>query len=652
MPEVNPFTIDGRMFNKHSIVIKISCLFLVCSTLVLGFISTYNFFTTRKALINLALDKGQLLGRDVANGIAKELKPVEAIVQNMAVALENENITSQEMMTLLNRLIATNTTVFGMAIAFEPYKSMAERKYYSPYSFKGDEGIEQKVLGSESYDYFAMDWYQRPKELQQPYWTEPYYDTDGGNALMVTYSVPFYRTVGGKNQFYGVVTADIALDWLSQLMDQVRLYQHGYALLFSQSGTVIYHPQKQLIALGTIFSFAEQEKDEKLRDIGRAMTAGKEGITEHVSNHNDLDSYFLYMPLEVGNWSIGLVFPKEEILSDLKANTLNAIFLSISGFLLLVLTIIMLSRKITKPIIQLSQSTKEIAAGNLDAKLPDYRQQDEVGQLINSFRQMEMSLKQYIEELTETTASKEKIESELRIARDIQMGILPKLFPAFPDRTEFDIRATIEPAREVGGDLYDFFFLDEDHFCFLIGDVSGKGVPAAFFMAVTKTMLNIVAEQKRDTGKILSKVNDDLAKDNEACMFVTLFLAVLNIRTGEVQFSSAGHNPPIHLSSQDGKWLDVPKNPAAGVIEGLDYATCNMQLKSGDTLFLYTDGVTEAMNNESELYSDDKLIDLVRKSSNLKPEELLEKVGDSVTVFADGAEQADDITMLAIKFEG
>ncbi len=638
------------MFNKQSIVTKVSSIFLICSTLIVGLIFGYNYWYSRNTIVEMALDKGQTLGREVAESVAAELKPVEAVVQNIAVALENEDITTSEMTILLNRLISKTRTVYGMAIAFEPYKMEAEREFYAPYSFKDVTGVQQKMLGGSDYNYFLMDWYQIPKELGKPYWTEPYFDTEGGNALMVTYAVPFYRLVDGKHIFYGVVTADIALDWLSEKMAGLKLYENGYPVLYSQNGTVIYHPNEKMIANETIFSYAERFDDQRLWDIGRAMIDGETGVVEYNSNYSGLEIYFLYLPSKVGNWSIGLLLPKNEMLSKLSEVTKNTIIISVLGFLLLALTIISITRKVTKPIIALSQSTKDIAAGNLEAELPVYTAKDELGQLTESFRQMELSLQQYIDELTATTISKERIESELRIARDIQMGILPKLFPAFPERSEFDIFASIEPAKEVGGDLYDFFFLDDDHFCFLIGDVSGKGVPAAFFMAVTKTMLNIVSEQKKDPGQILVKVNDDLAKDNDACMFVTLFLGVLNIKTGHVRYASAGHNPPVLLAQDEVSWLHVPREPVAGAMDGMTYSTCEVDLQKGDTLFLYTDGVTEAMNEEDELYSDPRLLNLLTAAGEKRPEQLVKNVSDSVADFAGEAEQSDDITMLAIQF--
>ena len=537
-----------------------------------------------------------------------------------------------------------------MAIAFEPYGMFHDELFYSPYSYRTKKGIALKQLGSNNYRYFFMDWYLLPKELGRPYWSEPYFDQEGGDIMLVTYSVPFYRLQHGERVFAGVVTADISLQWLQQRIANMSLYQSGYAVLVSQNGTFITHPKGELIGHQTIFSYAEELGDSQLRDIGRAMIDGETGMVERPSTYNGKENLLLYMPLSIGDWSVALLLPKDEVLAPLTAVSRDTVIIGLLGFFLLALVIINIARKITRPIRALTESTMAIAAGDLQAKVPSYPAEDEVGRLTGSFATMQKSLQQYIEELTDTTIKKERIESELRIAHDIQMSILPKLFPAFPDRTEFDICATIEPAKEVGGDLYDFFFLDDENFCFLIGDVSGKGVPAAFFMAVTKTMLNIVSEQKREPGLILEKVNNDLAKDNDACMFVTLFFGILNINTGVIRYASAGHNPPIMINDGVPTWLPSPREPVAGAMEEMHYSTHEVCLGCGDMIFLYTDGVTEAMNEAEELYSDPRLLDVFMDLPEVSSEAAIAAVQKTVEDFVGEAEQADDITMLALKF--
>ncbi|HEV8712868.1 MAG TPA: GAF domain-containing SpoIIE family protein phosphatase [Candidatus Binatia bacterium] len=253
--------------------------------------------------------------------------------------------------------------------------------------------------------------------------------------------------------------------------------------------------------------------------------------------------------------------------------------------------------------------------------------------------------------LTAAYVEKQRMEEALKLAHEIQMSMLPKLFPPFPQHPEFDLSATIEPAREVGGDFYDFFLTADNHLCFAIGDVSGKGVPASLFMAVTKTLLKVIATRVRRPEAVLAELNNELYRDDETGMFVTIFYGVLNIRTGAVEYSNGGHNPPYLLSPQGTVIpLDNPGGMALGVRANAPYRAKRIQLRKGESLFLYTDGVTEAMDHAGNLFSERRLQDCLQQVSGAAPLELIRDAVSAVKRFASGAEQSDDITALAIRY--
>jgi sigma-B regulation protein RsbU (phosphoserine phosphatase) len=284
--------------------------------------------------------------------------------------------------------------------------------------------------------------------------------------------------------------------------------------------------------------------------------------------------------------------------------------------------------------------------------LPD-KSKDEIGKLAESFIEMKQTLQRYLKDLKETTASKERIESELKIAHEIQMSMIPKTFPPFPDRPEFDIYATLVPAREVGGDFYDFFFIDDQRLCFAIGDVSGKGVPASLFMALTKTMFRATGGRQNATAElILSRLNGEICRDNDSCMFVTAFCAVLDVRTGQLEYSNAGHNLPYLLSDGAVTALPNPGGMALGVTDSAKFSAGRIVLKPGDRLVLYTDGVTEAMDRDDELFSEGRLETTLRGVNSLSSKEVIERVVKEVQRFSTGAPQSDDITMLVLGYVG
>jgi sigma-B regulation protein RsbU (phosphoserine phosphatase) len=274
-------------------------------------------------------------------------------------------------------------------------------------------------------------------------------------------------------------------------------------------------------------------------------------------------------------------------------------------------------------------------------------------ELLEEIQSKNLELQESLDNLRRERTAKERMESELNIGREIQMSMLPLVFPAFPGRTDFDVHAALHPAREVGGDFYDLFLIDENHFCFCVGDVSGKGVPAALFMAVTKTLIKSRAANDLSPASILSHVNSELSQRNESCMFVTVFLGILELATGKVAYSNAGHNPPyLRRLSGDLIRIDQRHGPVIGAAEGLAYKQDEIGLTAGDLLFLYTDGVTEAMNVRSELYGEERLRELLAASAHGTVEEAVRVGTDDVWAYQGEAEQADDVTVLAVSYFG
>ena len=330
-------------------------------------------------------------------------------------------------------------------------------------------------------------------------------------------------------------------------------------------------------------------------------------------------------------------------------------------FLLSILVARILVDRISRPLNQLADYTHSFASQDFDANvgipgeieaLPE-KSKDEIGKLAASFINMKQTLQRYLYDLRETTASKERIESELKIAHDIQMSMVPKTFPPFPERQELDIYATLVPAREVGGDFYDFFFIDEQRLCFAIGDVSGKGVPAALFMALTKTLFRATGgRQNAAADLILSRLNTEICRDNDSCMFVTAFCGILDVQTGRVDYSNAGHNLPYVISNGVVTALSNKGGMALGVADSANYGAGHIVLKPGDRLILYTDGVTEAMDRKDELFSEGRLEATLRGLNGWSSQEVVDRVVKDVQRFAADVPQSDDITLLVLGYAG
>jgi len=640
------------MIRNLGLAFKLIIFILTSTTIIFVAAFVYNYHYSKKTLLKTIEENARNLTLSTVYKIETVLRAVEEVPLNEASIIEKYPYQRKDLLKLVQSTVANNPEIFGSTFAFEPYAFNPTLLYFAPYYYRNKGKIILTFLGSDSYRYFYLDWFQIPKEIDSPVWSEPFCDEGAGNIIMSTYSVPFYKN-DSKRKFRGVVTADISLMWLKDIVSSVKIYRTGYAFLISQNGVMVTHPEKQLIMKESIFSIAEARKDSKLRWIGRKMITGEQGFVPLEDFVTGKKSWMYYAPLPSNGWSLGVIFPEEELFADVSTLTKKVLLIGVVGFFFLCIVIAFFSRTITKPLGSLARSTSEIVKGNLDIELPEVRANDEIGRLTRSFKEMKVALKEYIADLAATTAAKERIESELKIARTIQMSFLPKLFPPFPDKHEFEIFASLEPAKEIGGDLYDFFLLDEEHLFFVVGDVSDKGIPAALFMAVTKTLLKGTAEPHLKPSDILKKVNLELCHDNDSNMFVTVFCGILNFKSGELLYSNAGHNPPLLVrTGQDPEWLELPKGFFLGVFEDSQYHTEKVELRSGDLLLVYTDGVTEALNEDKELYSDRRLLETTRTYPDKSPEELVNNVVNAVKSFSKDVSQADDITVLALRFKG
>ncbi|MEA2104761.1 MAG: SpoIIE family protein phosphatase, partial [Candidatus Cloacimonadota bacterium] len=508
---------------------------------------------------------------------------------------------SAQIKSILNQKLESDSTIFGMAVAFEPYYFSKYQKLYAPYSYRMNGKIIFKNL-EEKLNYFPKDWYNIPKLLDASYWGEPYYDEGGGNILMNTFSTPIYS----KGKLVGVATADMSLELLEKRMDNIKIMD-GYTFIISKHGTYIYHPNKKDIMSESIFSKAEKYNFPQMRKFGREMLKGKSAVESFPDPITNSKKWLVYTPIKSNGWTLAVVIPEKTILTSVNSTILRQAFLMLIGLLVILGVIIWASFGITKPIAKLVVMAKKIADGNLDVQLKDIKGEDEIHELAVVFNKMIIDLNHYINDLTKATRAKQAVESELKIARQIQESLLPRIFPAFPNRKEFDLYARNIPAKEVAGDFYDFFFLDDDHLAFIIADVSGKGISAGLFMAVTRTLLKTVCQKGVEPSDALERANIILSQENDACMFTTLFLGIYDVRTGDFSYANAGHDEPIIMPpNRNLRIIPTLKNIALGLYESHKFNQETDHLDKDDIVVLYTDGVIEATSKENELYGEER----------------------------------------------
>ncbi|MCR4655393.1 MAG: SpoIIE family protein phosphatase [Lachnospiraceae bacterium] len=539
--------------------------------------------------------------------------------------------------------------------------------------FLGNEIISDINIATEekplTFDAKERPWYIQAVEKGEPAFTGIMKDADSDN-YGITCGVPVYS----KGKLAGVAGGGMYLSSIQDEVGSFRVGQNGYSCIVNNLGQVLFSGAEE----GEPF-FADGS-DNDIRETGsgdiselvKIALSGKNNI--RLISYNDESYYVAYAPMETVGWTYIIVLPEEEVLEPTKnllaslnesndkqvESIMNTIMTTVGMMILIVLIVGIVAGflsyrqadRITKPIEKLTDSVRNLQGDQLDFKW-DLNTGDEVQTLAEAFVTMTGRMKQYIKDITEITAEKERIGAELSVATNIQASMLPCIFPPFPNRKEFDLYAKMDPAKEVGGDFYDFFFIDDDHLALVMADVSGKGIPAALFMVIAKTLIKNHAQLAEKVEDVFANSNNQLCEGNGEELFVTAWLGVVDLKTGVMQFCDAGHENP-YILHEDGTveaLLPPRKKPPLATLEGLKYIPNETVLKKGDCLFLYTDGVPEATNSGNELYGTDRLEKILAGHTDDSAETLLTEVRADVDAFVADAPQFDDLTMLAFRLK-
>lgn len=617
------------------IITAASILFFICM-FVLAALATRSGKT-------LAVENSEKVLQNAISDVNGLLNSVEATVKGSVWVISENMDNADYLYDIVTNIVRSNDIIIGSTAAFEANYYPEKGEYYSPYAYRAtaDSEINTMQLGSNDNDYFTSDWYQLPLLLERDGWSEPYFDEGGAQQMMTTYSTPVRDTAG---RVVAILTADISLEALTDRIASISPYENSSTIMVGNCGAFLIHWDPERLLNSTIFSTALEMESEKVFDIGLKMV-GKESGSAEFKSEDGKSSFISYGSLSNG-WSVGVISSYSDVFASAKKLNLFLILAMIFGFALLYFIVWKLIKRLTAPIIEFAYSAQSIAKGNFKARIPEIQTNDELKRLQESLSYMEKSIDNYISELRTTTAVNEKMGRELSIASSIQMHMLPH---HFPKHKKFDLFASVHPAKEVGGDLYDFYQKGNKLF-FLVGDVSGKGVPAALFMAITRFLFHYIVKYGHSLEYIISKINDSFADGNESGMFVTLFGACIDLDTYEMTYCNGGHNPII-IIDPDGRaeYLHAKANIAVGLFENFPYVEESIRLKKGSRIVAYTDGVSEAETRDKVLYGDDRLIEFTRRfSTKGASSDFVEDLLANVKAFTKGNDQNDDITIMSI----
>ena len=646
---------SGRL--TRTVVITVLVTMTIISVLVF-LVAASGILVFSKAHYSDILEKAN---RDLALTMSKVEVSADNIIDELCWHLATPELVLSTMEYELN----VNRHVYGCGIGFVPDFYPTVGRWYEPYALNDGNKVTLKIIGSETHDYFQAEWYTKGLASPEGVWSNPYLDDEGGETVLCTFSRPV--VMEPEKEIAGVFGADLSISGLADLIQESIRQENEesifnvfpsqndpeeriYCFIIGPNGDYIAHPDEGRILKANFYDFATGKDADRYRKLGDAMRAGESGNLSVLVDGIKSDVY--YAPLLHSGWSMGIVVPTERLLTPAIAYGAIIIFLILLGVFLVFLTCRQSIKKASTPLIQLAESAQEIATGKFDTSLPTIKHKDEIRLLRDSFDYMQSSLARYVDELKETTAQKASIERELSVARSIQMSMLPITWPPFPDRNDLDLFGTVTPAKAVGGDLFDFRLRNEKlYFC--IGDVSGKGIPAAMVMTVISSMFQTLSDSEDSPLRIMTAINASASARNENLMFVTLFIGSLDLSTGVLHYTNAGHNAPVVITDGKPSLLPVDANIPVGIIPDWTYYQQETTLSPGTVLFLYTDGLTEATRSDGELFGEERaLTQLASLGGNRSAEQLVADMTAAVNRFIGEAEQSDDLTMLVLKWLG
>ena len=584
-------------------------------------------------------------------GILNESIPYEQI--------EAENKLLGNMEEIFAPLVASNENIATIYMGTEGGLMIA----YDPNSFDLDSPDDELY-----YQFNETSWYQLGKAATKGYAFTDTYQDSYGRGLTITCVAPFTDANGN---FYGCVAMDILMSELNSTMVNDGVVEPSFAILIDHNGNYIAGKNVDQYAetMGSIF---DNDSNIYLRVAGKEILEKKEGMTSFGDGENA--KYIAFATIPSTDWTLCILSPVSTVLQpavtireSINENTDNVVqtvqqgiltviqsCLVLSALILIIVTLFVgrASKHISGPLKKLEADVRRISDGHFDQRT-DVHTDDEIGSLASSFNVMTDSLQKYIADLKEVTAKEQRIAGELSAATTLQASMLPRNFADFAGHKEFDLFATMNPAKEVGGDFYDFFLIDNDHLGLVMADVSGKGIPAALFMVVSKTLIKNRAQMGGSPAEILKYVNEQLCETNEAQLFVTVWLAILEISTGKCMVANAGHeHPVVRRAGGQYELVTYRHSPAVATMEGMKFKEHEYQLYPGDSLFVYTDGVTEATDADNKLFGTDRMLEALNEEPDAKPDKLLRIVRKHINDFVGDAPQFDDITMMGLRYTG
>ena len=621
----------------RSIASRTALWVLVGSTLVLAAIGALLLNLTRTQILEHTHHEAAALAAHAGSQIQARIDRVAVSARMLAAIIDTRQDDAEP---LLRDTLAANLDMDGLAAVFRPSPNPADALPYSPFVSRLDNGtLASRDLARDASPYWNSNWFLGGLGCGSGCWQRAFF-SQSRHRQLINYSVAISR----DGHPVGIINADVTLDWLHQILGSLAKPEGAYAFVLDSDGNYLAHDNPDLVgkrgAAALLVALASDQPESTRLPVAQNPRA-----------HGPVWVYSA--PIEGTRWRLGLVVPEYQIYAGVRRIFVLSLALGLLALLGVALITLLTIRRTMAPLGVLADRAEHVARGELDFELPPPRRPDEVGRLTQSFDQMRRELALHLENLARVAREKQRLASELEIAHQIQLGLLPSEHYLDAVCAYFELHAALRPARAVGGDLYSYFMLDPQRFFVMVGDVSDKGIPAALFMAQTITLAKALAPRAQTPRNLLQLLNLELCRGNDSCMFVTLLCGLLDTGSGSLVLASAGHEPPILCGRGAPQLLDFPTGAVLGLYEDSDYPEHRLRLRQGETLLMYTDGITEASDHEQRMYGIERTVQSLAEVPPAAPTAgYIERLLGDVDRFVAEAAQADDITLLALTWHG
>jgi len=625
--------------NQKGISFRLNSQITSIAIVIIAAIVFINYYFSKEVLVKKIEDGAVNQSNMVISKISRITVGTEEIAKNVS-AQALYYFKNNDLDIFIQQVLKSNNTIESIHIELIGSKQNHLLKFSS--NKQGQNICNPDSLAAEK---FISDLRSGHVKLAQGIWSTPFFCRFDNTHLLVSYKMPIYYP--DSKDIAGIVSCEISLKIMQRMLAEIQLGAHGYAFIVDKTGNFISHPRKEWILKRNLYekpsTIFKNNGEEIESQIKQGRSGAGLGISEYLNNEA---AWFYYSPITNSGWSVVIVIPEKDLFSEIDEIFQKIIFVSVLGILILFLVNFIVFRRMLDPLVRITHAIQRFSSS------PDKerKSKNEIKMLAESLEEWQAKYGLLIKDQSKTAIDKIKFEKDLKSAQEIQLNIVPSGKPSFQEYPEIDLYAMLKPAETIGGDLYDYFFIDKNHLLVAIGDVSGKGIPASLFMAITSTLIKTHAKilSSKD---IVRRVNKELSDRNANQYFVTLFLGIFDIRTGVLDYCNAAHNYPYILHA-DGTLQTLSKSHGLplGIYKDKTYKSSSVELKKNDVIILYTDGVINSSDTNKHHYGTDRLEKNIKNLTDLTAEEVVKKLVKSIMIFEGQGHQADDISLLALKY--